>query len=494
MNKKKESNESKNENKIEIRKVDGSDEWEIFVNYAFETKTDITERTIKVADAFGIGIDSESRFQIFDNFKTTLWKGAVVYIAGDSGSGKSFLLENVYAKLDNSISMNEIKVDPNEILIEGVGKNFDEALQILNMASLGDAFLYVRKYSQLSVGQQVRYRIAKLIDTTDKDIWIIDEFTSGLDRNTAKIVAFNLQKIARKLGKTLIIGTAYQDLYEELQPDQSIDKGYGAEVDDTQCFSDFMHRYEYIATEKGEFLKDNIITKGTMWDYEKLAPFHYRQKSPSAVKEIYKMTYCDEYTKKEDLVAVLVVSYSPLSLKGRNKFTNNEYAKMTKENCRRINEDFAIISRVIVHPRYRGVGLASHFVKTYLEKYATTKYVETCAVMANYHPFFEKAGMIRVDVEEDAKRNEMVAQLEKFGFNTSMLSSARYCKEIFEKLNQEEQGKVKEIVKMILSKYKGAIRKLNNSSIDDVVEKELFTIMKELKRANVLYLVKKIRD
>jgi len=485
-------NEKNNENKIEIKKIEGSDEWEIFVNWSFLTKTDITERTIKVADAFGIGIDTESQFQLFKDFKTTLWKNSVVYITGDSGSGKSWLLENVYSKFDSSISMNAIQVDPNEILIEGVGKSIDSALKILNMAGLGDAFLYVRRYSQLSDGQRFRYRLAKMIDS-GKDMWLVDEFTSLLDRNTAKIVAFNMQKMAREMHKTLIVASAHEDLYDALQADQCIQKGYGAEVDDTQCFSDFMHRYEYIATEKNEFLKDNVVTKGDIHDYEVLAPFHYRQKSPSAIKEIYKMTYRGEWMDKDDLVAVLVVSYPPLSLKGRNKFTNNEYAKMTKENCKRINEDFGIISRVIVHPRYRGVGLASYFVKTYLEKYATTKYIETAACMARYHPFFEHAGMQRVEVEEDKKRVGMVSQLEKFGFNTSLLSSSRYCKDVFEKLRQDDQKSVKEIVRAILSKYKGAIRKLKNKSIDDVIENDLFGVMRELQRANTVYLIKEIK-
>ncbi|MCX5679691.1 MAG: hypothetical protein NTZ95_03420 [Candidatus Omnitrophica bacterium] len=112
--------------------------------------------------------------------------------------------------------------------------------------------------------------------------------------------------------------------------------------------------------------------------------------------------------------------------------------------------------------------------------------------MARYVFFFQAAGMEEIPTPEDSKRNAMVAQLENYGFRTDLLSSSRYCKDAFEKLSQDDQIKVKEIVKTILLKYKGAIRKLNGKSIDEVVEKDLFNIFKELKRANTVYLIKEI--
>ena len=42
--------------------------------------------------------------------------------------------------------------------------------------------------------------------------WIFDEFAATLDRDTAKIVAFNLQKLARQNGKAVLAATTHTDL------------------------------------------------------------------------------------------------------------------------------------------------------------------------------------------------------------------------------------------------------------------------------------------
>jgi hypothetical protein len=162
---------------------------------------------------------------------------------------------------------------------------------------------------------------------------------------------------------------------------------------------------------------------------------------------------------------------------------------MTKDNCDAINKNFSCISRAILHPKWRGIGLAHYFVKEYLDKFADTKYVETLAVMSRYSAFFERAGMIKVEVPDDAIRLNAVKQLEEYGFNIQLLSSARYNETTFNLLNDEQKLKVKEIVKLILNKYKGQISKLYNKekSIDILIEEQLFTIMKELQRADVLY-------
>ncbi len=59
---------------------------------SFKTRVPLTERTIDVAEAFGLGIDEEREHVLYRDFELHLAEGAVVYITGDSGSGKSVLL------------------------------------------------------------------------------------------------------------------------------------------------------------------------------------------------------------------------------------------------------------------------------------------------------------------------------------------------------------------------------------------------------------------
>lgn len=55
--------------------------------------------------------------------------------------------------------------------------------------------------------------------------WIDDEFAATLDQDTAKIVAFNLQKHARNLGRGVIVATTHTDLFEDLRPSVTSIKG-----------------------------------------------------------------------------------------------------------------------------------------------------------------------------------------------------------------------------------------------------------------------------
>jgi predicted N-acetyltransferase YhbS len=61
------------------------------------------------------------------------------------------------------------------------------------------------------------------------------------------------------------------------------------------------------------------------------------------------------------------------------------------------NANVRTLSRVIVHPQFRSIGLASLLVREVCRE-AGTRYVEALAVMGRVHPFFEKGGMQRVDV------------------------------------------------------------------------------------------------
>lgn len=58
-----------------------------------------------------------------------------------------------------------------------------------------------------------------------------------------------------------------------------------------------------------------------------------------------------------------------------------------------------MLSRVVLHPTYRGAGIASAFVR---KSCATCPFpwIETLAQMGRINPFFEKAGFVRVDVPQ----------------------------------------------------------------------------------------------
>ena len=88
-----------------------------------------------------------------------------------------------------------------------------------------------------------------------------------------------------------------------------------------------------------------------------------------------------------------------------------------------LNKEFINISRVVIHPKFRSIGLGANLVRESLTL-VSKKYVETTAVMAKFNPFFEKAGMKRVPSEPDSTNvyKNQIKDLENMGVSLSNLS------------------------------------------------------------------------
>jgi ABC-type lipoprotein export system ATPase subunit len=401
------------------------------VDREFSTRTRITKRTVAIGEAFGIGVDEAKRFRVFKNFQVEIKSGQVVYITGDSGSGKSILLNQIIeqARCSNEFGKNiadnsSLKVDENEILVESVGSDVGEAISILSMAGLNEAFLMLRRYKELSDGQKYRYRIAKMIDSA-AGLWAFDEFCAILDRTTAMAVSYTIQKTARKLGKTLVVATTHEDLLRDLKPDIWIRKLFGERVE-VRNYNDPLEEFGSRCS-----LLDRIkIEKCGLEEIRELEQFHYRGGFVGATRACFKATLDQEL-----VVAGIVYVYPHFSLKARN-IALPEY-KMKKpygESLQKLNRDICRIARVIVIPKFRSIGLGCEIVKGTMPLVGT-KYVETLAVMAQYNPFFEKAGMRKVPLPGDEKFERDLVQLESLGFRRELLVSKKHTKKILDRIS-----------------------------------------------------------
>ena len=202
-----------------------------FINKSFKTTVTRSQRVLECAEAFGLGLE-EKEFTVYDNLELSFKQGDVIYITGQSGSGKSLLLKDLVRQIALTEQVADIdKVELQEIpLIDQVGKTTDEAIRILNMAGLNDAYLFIRKPSELSDGQRYRFKVAKLMESGCK-VWAADEFGAVLDRTTAKVVAFNIRKFAKLCGATLIVATTHKDLIEELAPTIYVEKRFKDKIE-----------------------------------------------------------------------------------------------------------------------------------------------------------------------------------------------------------------------------------------------------------------------
>jgi ABC-type ATPase with predicted acetyltransferase domain len=205
---------------------------EYTVNCAFTSSVERTPRVLELAEGFGLGL-TDKKFVIYDGLKLEIRPADIVYILGQSGSGKSLLLRDLVRQMREEgkkvADLNEIELEDKPV-IELLGKTTVEATNLLAKAGISDAWIYIRKPSELSDGQRYRLKLAKIMEM-DADVWVADEFGAVLDRATAKIIAFNIQKVARERGRTLMVATTHTDLEAELGPTLSIHKRFRERVD-----------------------------------------------------------------------------------------------------------------------------------------------------------------------------------------------------------------------------------------------------------------------
>lgn len=201
------------------------------LNKSFDSRVERSDRVLLVAESFGIGLEAKE-FHVLKDVELDVKSGDVVYITGQSGSGKSQLLRCLQEEMKKSglkVADIDSVVLEDKPLVEQVGKDLNDALGILSRAGLNDAYLVIRKPSELSDGQRYRFKMAKLF-TQDADVWVADEWAAVLDRVTAKTLSFNAQKWARQSGKILIVATTHDDLIEELAPSITVVKRFNDRI------------------------------------------------------------------------------------------------------------------------------------------------------------------------------------------------------------------------------------------------------------------------
>jgi ABC-type ATPase with predicted acetyltransferase domain len=69
----------------------------------------------------------------------------------------------------------------------------------------------------------------------------------------------------------------------------------------------------------------------------------------------------------------------------------------SREHLAALNRQVWLLSRVVLHPTYRGAGIAAAFVRRACQT-CPVPWVETLSAMGQVNPFFERAGFVRVGV------------------------------------------------------------------------------------------------
>jgi len=162
---------------------------------------------------------------------------STLLITGPSGSGKSLLLSLLTRSLatsskvevtgsvdipEDAVFARLVPLEPDVPLVDQLvpeAPDIRPALFLLNTAALSEAHSYLKRFRDLSAGQQYRAMIAKMVGS-GANVWVADEFCSAIDPITAPLVAANLRKVARRLGATVIVAAPHSSAFvRQLAPD-----------------------------------------------------------------------------------------------------------------------------------------------------------------------------------------------------------------------------------------------------------------------------------
>lgn len=379
------------------------------INVASEGSTAGTSaRLVEMGLRFGIPLSVPSR-TIAHDLALELKPGTVTLITGPSGSGKSLLLNAIAAELPVSRMMANVPFPLDVSVLDAVAptRPVYEALGLLTACGLGEPMLWIRRFNQLSDGEQFRARMARAISLSRRQSGLspllCDEFGAILHRRLARSIAFNLGKLARRENLCLVVATSQDDLESDLQADQVVRLGGEAPLVKRESSSAIRASRPRIS-----FTRRLRIEPGTLRDYELFSAMHYRRRDTMGfIDKVFVMREGSAATP----LGIVIYGHPALEIGLRNQVTGKRFVR----NSKRLNRELRVLKRLVIHPDVRGCGLGHWLVRKTLPEVGT-RFVECLAAMAVINPVFDKAGMRRVGtIAPPLARKRTMMQLREAG-------------------------------------------------------------------------------
>jgi ABC-type lipoprotein export system ATPase subunit/GNAT superfamily N-acetyltransferase len=237
----------------------------------------------------------------------------IVLIVGTSGSGKTTVLNTVFNQV-------ELKINNDLTVIENFS-TAERGEELLLACGLRSIPAWFRLPKTLSNGEFHRFEIALGLD---QDKHVVDEFTSVVDRDTAKSLAYSVRKYYDQRGtnKPLYIASCHKDIIDWLDPDWVYDT-------DLQVLDN--RRAPFRLGTRPELTLTIRSTSSFYWQYFK--KFHYLDSAISKSAHYY----------------VLLLGDKPIGFHAAIHSTNRDIHSYWRGH------------RTVVLPEFQGLGIGTAF-------------------------------------------------------------------------------------------------------------------------------------
>ncbi len=222
---------------------------------------------------------------------------------------------------------------------------------------------------------------------------------------------------------------------------------------------DYLSEYSICVPRKQKMKECSVcrnlqIIPGCFDDYKQLAHYHYRDSRLGPFERIFALKPRGG-TLHTKTVGVIVYSMPVPGLELRNVATDNFFIGFDRSTrLALINKNIRCISRVIIGPRFRGLGLASRLVRQTMPK-MNVPIIEAMAVMGLVNPFFEKAGMRAYTAKMPARCVQLVEAFSMVGIEDPELIDPEKVQRKLAGLGDAQAQFIERQIKCFLQSYGG---------------------------------------
>jgi GNAT superfamily N-acetyltransferase len=183
-----------------------------------------------------------------------------------------------------------------------------------------------------------------------------------------------------------------------------------------------------------------------------LSKYHYRPFSRQPYVRAWKITDL-KYGKGTEVIGIITYSMPVLNSTARRSATGDFFSGVDKRiQLRRLNEHVRQISRVVIDPRYRGLGLAGWLVSRTMPL-MNVPMIETTAVMSRLGGFFERAGMHRFDIPVRPEAQALAQSLKTAGIEESLWIDAAAAEKLIRSLPEDKREEIKRKILRFMGAY-----------------------------------------